>query len=106
MKPSTEYTARLAARDLLAPNPKLRLREQVREVMRFKRRSYRMEKAFVGWRRFLVFRRDHPHLTPARSPPSEGAEREAAPRPGSYVDRFNTPGARFSLVSLVSLVWR
>jgi hypothetical protein len=61
----------------LIPNPKARLREQVREVMRFHHYSLRTEEAYLQWiKRFLVFCRDHPHLTPALSPPSEGAERE------------------------------
>ena len=62
---------------LLTPNPKARLRDQVREVLRFHHYSLRTEKAYWQWiRRYLVFCRDHPHLTPALSPPSEGAERE------------------------------
>ena len=63
--------------DKLVPNPKLRLREQVREVMRFHHYSLRTEETYWQWiRRFILFCRDHPHLTPALSPPSEGAERE------------------------------
>jgi integron integrase len=51
--------------DLFVPNPKLRLREQLREVMRYKHYSVRTEQAYWGWiRQFLVFCRDHPHLTP------------------------------------------
>ena len=64
-------------KERVLPNPKLRLREQFHEVCRFKRLAERTEEAYWGWvRRFLVFCRDHPHLTPALSPPSEGAERE------------------------------
>ena len=94
-------TAPVAGGDLLVPNPKLRLREQLREVMRFKHYSVRTEEAYWGWMaRFLRFHRtegtegsggagpedrpapmahgqeEHPHLTPALSPPAEGAERE------------------------------
>ena len=59
------------------PNPKLKLREQLGEVMRFKHLSHRTESAYWCWiRGFILFWRDHPHLTPALSPPSEGAERE------------------------------
>jgi hypothetical protein len=59
--------------DLLVPNPKLRLRE----VCRFKHYSLRTEETYWGWiRQFIQFCRSHPHLTPALSPPSEGAERE------------------------------
>ena len=63
--------------DKFLPNPKLKLREQLREVMRFKHFSDRTESAYWHWiKGFMVFCRDHPHLTPALSPPSEGAERE------------------------------
>jgi hypothetical protein len=61
----------------LTPNPKLKFMEPCREVMRFHRLALRTEEAYLQWiKRFLVFCRDHPHLTPALSPPSEGAERE------------------------------
>ena len=40
----------------LVPNPKLRLREQVREVMRFKHYSLRTEESYWQWiRRFILF---------------------------------------------------
>ena len=69
--------ASCVSKGLLTPNPKARLHEQVREVLRFHHYSLRTEKAYWQWiRRYLVFCRDHPHLTPALSPPSEGAERE------------------------------
>ncbi len=74
------------------PNPKLKLREQLREVMRFKQLSPRTESAYWQWsRRFVVWARDHPHLTPPHpqplsnrigeggvelSPPSEGAGKQ------------------------------
>jgi integron integrase len=62
---------------VLIANPKARLFDQVREVMRFHHYSFRTEKAYLQWiRRYLVFQRAPPHLTPALSPPSEGAERE------------------------------
>jgi integron integrase len=42
--------------DLLVPNPKLRLREQLREVMRFKHYSVRTEETYWGWiRQFILF---------------------------------------------------
>ena len=64
-------------RELFKPNPRLKLREQVHEVMRFFHYSPRTEETYWHWiRRFLEFCRDHPHLTPALSPPSKGAERE------------------------------
>src|SRR5204863_9260529 len=41
---------------LLVPNPKLRLREQLREVMRFKHYSVRTEESYWNWiRQFIVF---------------------------------------------------
>ena len=58
------------------PNPKLKLREQLGEVMRFRHYSHRTESAYWCWiRGFILFCRDHPHLTSALSPLSEGAER-------------------------------
>ena len=40
----------------LVPNPKLRLREQVREVMRFKHYALRTEESYWQWiRRFILF---------------------------------------------------
>jgi integron integrase len=43
----------------LLPNPKLKLREQLREVMRFKHFSHRTEEAYWHWiRGFLVFCRE------------------------------------------------
>lgn len=48
-------TARLS-RELLIPNPKLRLREQLREVMRFGHYSPRTEQAYWDWiRRYILF---------------------------------------------------
>ena len=70
------------------PNPKLRFLDQCREVLRFYHYASRTEEAYCGWtKRFIVFCRDHPQLTPAseessftrgvaHGPPSEGAERE------------------------------
>lgn len=76
---------RRGGREKLVPNPKARLREQFHEVCRFKHLALRSEEAYWGWVvRLLRFHRDrnlasaivNPHLTPALSPPSEGAERE------------------------------
>lgn len=45
-----------ALRDKLIPNPKLRLREQVHEVMRFHHYSFRTEETYWQWiRRFIFF---------------------------------------------------
>ena len=48
--------------DGFIPNPKLRLREQLREVMRFKQFSLRTEEAYWVWiRQFIVFHnKQHP----------------------------------------------
>src|SRR5437870_12051916 len=48
MNPSNQNTAPPARRDLLVPNPKLSLREQVREVISFKHYSVRTEEALLG----------------------------------------------------------
>ena len=43
------------------PNPKLRLREQLREVMRFKHYSVRTEESYWGWiRQFLEWAKNQP----------------------------------------------
>ena len=73
-------SGRSGDRALFTPNPRLKLREQVHEVMRFFHYSPRTEETYWHWiERYLRFHRKnpkHPHLTPALSPPSEGAERE------------------------------
>src|SRR5262245_17121260 len=46
------------ARPLLVPNPKARLFDQVREVMRFHHYALRTERTYLQWiRRYLVFHR-------------------------------------------------
>jgi hypothetical protein len=48
-----------APRPVLVPNPKARLLDQVREVMRFHHYAIRTEKTYMQWiRRFLVFHRE------------------------------------------------
>ena len=48
--------AKTAHREQFIPNPKARLREQVREVMRFHHYSVRTEEAYWQWiRRFIFF---------------------------------------------------
>ena len=55
-------------KELLTPNPKAPLREQVREVLRFHHYSLRTEKAYWQWiRRYLAF-----HRNPDRSGPQRG----------------------------------
>jgi integron integrase len=51
-----------STRPILIPNPKVRLLDQVREVVRFKHYSIRTEEAYVQWiRRFIVFQgKRHP----------------------------------------------
>ena len=82
--------ASYAGRALLTPNPKSRLREQVREVLRFHHYSLRTEKAYWQWiRRYLVFCRDHPHLTqiphpqPLSHPMGEGSVGLSRPSAGA-----------------------
>src|ERR1022692_3430167 len=49
-------SAKTARRAKLIPNPKARLREQVREVMRFNHYSPRTEEAYWQWiKRFIFF---------------------------------------------------
>ena len=45
-----------ASSDLIVPNPKLKLLEQVREVMRLKHYSIRTERSYCDWiRRYIRF---------------------------------------------------
>src|SRR6187455_2205173 len=62
MQTSTVNTASGPRGDLLVPNPKLRLREQLREVMRFKHYSVRTEQTYWHWiRHFILFhQKKHP----------------------------------------------
>ena len=54
-------------KELLTPNPKARLREQVREVLRFHHYSLRTEKAYWQWiRRYLAFHRKPDHSGPQK----------------------------------------
>ena len=48
--------------EYFVPNPKLRLREQLREVARFKHLSLRTEQAYWDWmRRYILFHgKKHP----------------------------------------------
>ena len=67
---ANKNTERARSEQLFVPNPKLRLREQFREVMRFKHYSLRTEETYWGWiRQFLVFCRDHPHVMSRRLSP-------------------------------------
>ena len=63
--------------DKLIPNPKLRLREQVREVMRWHHFSDRTEEAYWQWiKRFILFHSGKSLTSPRPSPLRTGAERE------------------------------
>ena len=53
--------------ELIVTNSKLKLREQVREVMRPRHYFVRTEEAYRGWiRQFIVRAGDHTHFTPTR----------------------------------------
>ncbi len=53
---SKKNTAPVVRGQGLVPNPQLRLREQVREVMRFKHYAVRTEETYWGWmKQFIVF---------------------------------------------------
>ena len=64
-------------KELLTPNPKAPLREQVREVLRFHHYSLRTERAYWQWiRRYLAFHRSPDHSGPQkgwRHPKTMGA---------------------------------
>jgi hypothetical protein len=50
------HSSKTAPKEVLIPNPKARLREQVREVMRFHHYSIRTEEAYWQWiKRFILF---------------------------------------------------
>ena len=50
------FPANSARKEKLVPNPKLRLREQIREVMRFHHYSIRTEEAYWFWiRKYILF---------------------------------------------------
>ena len=65
-----------AGSDLIVPNPKLRLLDQVREVMRLKHYSIRTERCYCDWiRRYAHFHgmRSREELLPAEEK-MEGGE--------------------------------
>ena len=45
----------IGRRDLITPNPKLKLLDQVREVMRLKHYSIRTERAYCDWIKYDTF---------------------------------------------------
>ena len=54
--PSLSDSRRPSHRGLLVPNPKLKLADQCREVLRFKHYAYRTELTYLGWiERFVRF---------------------------------------------------
>ena len=81
MSTSNQNTAPPGQGDLLVPNPKLRLREQVREVMRYKHYSVRTEETYWGWVvQFLRWARVGGNLTAesAKDAKGEGEKAKAA----------------------------
>jgi len=74
-------------RGLFTPNPKLKLQEQVHEVMRFFHYSPRTEEVYWHWmRRFMTFWRDRSHLIAPRG-------RKSTPHPGPLPGRGGEGGA-------------
>jgi hypothetical protein len=86
--------------ELIIPNPKLRLREQVGEVMRFKHYSMRTEETYWGSiRQFILWVRNHlepgaateKRSTPLASRGGEGVhtveEKRSTPHPGPLPSR-------------------
>ena len=64
-------------RDGIIPNPKKKLLDQVREVIRLKHYSLRTEQCYVDWiKRFIVFHREKALTSPRPSPLPPGAARE------------------------------
>jgi integron integrase len=78
-------------RAVLVPNPKARLFDQIREVMRFHHYSYRTEKTYSQWvRRYLAF-----HRQPDRSGPDSGWQhprRMGAPEVASFLAHLAVAG--------------
>ena len=72
-------------REGLAPNPKLKLFDQCREVMRFQHLSYRTEQTYLEWiKRYVVFcRGGEPgaRQEPCPTGPREDAEESKLPTP-------------------------
>jgi len=70
--------------DGLDPNPKLRLREQFREVMRFKHFPLRTAAAYWQWvKQFLVFHRGEIRALTEQCPPVGGGSTDFVRRPFS-----------------------
>lgn len=71
-------------------NPKLKLFDQCRQVMRFQQLAYRTEQTYLDWiRRYVIFCRERP-LTPALSPKAGARETQikgSAESQGSGGDR-------------------
>jgi len=89
----------------LIPNPKARLLDQVREVMRFHHYSLRTEEAYLQWIRIQCWKFDVGSST-FRGANVELSTPNVDRRTKAVPERCTALGASFSLVSLVSLVWR
>src|SRR5438093_6720210 len=79
-----------STRPVLIPNPKARLFDQVREVMRFHHYSLRTEKAYLQWiRRYAVFHR-RPSPNPSQGGNGKRGWRHPMEMGGSEVREFLT----------------
>src|SRR6266498_630256 len=74
---------------LFVPNPKARLFDQVREVMRFHHYALRTEEAYLQWiRRFLVFHRTRSASGPFSAGGEPGSWRHPREMGAAEVERF------------------
>ena len=102
---------------LVIANPKSKLLDQLKEVLRLKHYSLRTEEAYVQWvRRYLIFCRDNTHLIrpEATFSPSD-AEKGRTPHPGplpirpTNAERGSNGFIRVSLAGLrlwrSSIIW-
>jgi integron integrase len=75
MLTSIPHTAAPLKGELLIPNPKLRLRDQLHEVMRFKHYAVRTEEAYWNWiRQYLQFHRVKEQGSTGELPPPKERE--------------------------------
>src|ERR1035437_354322 len=80
-------------REGLVANPKLKLLDQVSEVMRFKHNSLRTEQAYRQWiKRFMLFHRVAPHPGPLQSSIPHPASGHPLPSDGRGTGRGEARG--------------